>query len=247
MSGRGRARPPAVAARALAKRLEPPTPLVRRSARSTNRRGSRRSPSIPTPEIFGDLAAPQPGQRLYRLARSKAYLFIAVSSCAGPASRRRARPRRAKCAAEGNPAFPRRPRRLISPRRWPSARKRLTRQRLQSAMSRLPGNNGRVEWAIAWPEDTARASLHYYCNTIPTPDGGTHEQGLRSALTRGLCAPMASWSARSASAAIDLRGRRRWAAAAILMSLFMRDPQFQGQTKDRLVLERRRRGWSKTR
>ena len=74
---------------------------------------------------------------------------------------------------------------------------------------------------------------HSYCNTIPTPEGGTHEAGLRSALAARRSRPMASWSATGAP-------RRRpprtsTGAAAMLLSLFIRDPQFQGQTKERLA------------
>jgi topoisomerase-4 subunit B len=91
---------------------------------------------------------------------------------------------------------------------------------------------GGVEWAVAWPEDEEDAFSHSYCNTVPTAEGGTHEIGLRSALLRGL---------RSYA---ELVGNRRvaqataedvTAGAAIILSLFIREPQFQGQTKERLV------------
>ncbi len=95
----------------------------------------------------------------------------------------------------------------------------------------VPGDAGRVEWAIAWPEDE-EGFVHSYCNTIPTLQGGTHEQGLRTALTRGL------------KAYGELVGNRRAAqltsddvmdGAAALLSVFIREPQFQGQTKERLA------------
>ena len=90
---------------------------------------------------------------------------------------------------------------------------------------------GKVEWAIAWPEDL-EPHLSSYCNTVPTPDGGTHEQGLRGALTRSL------------KAYGELTGNRRaaqlapedvMAGAVVILSLFLREPQFQGQTKERLA------------
>src|SRR5207253_1017839 len=90
---------------------------------------------------------------------------------------------------------------------------------------------GSVEWAVVWPEDEEDGFCHSYCNTIPTPEGGTHEAGLRNALTRGI------------RAYGELIGNRRiaqatgddvTAGAAMLLSLFLRDPQFQGQTKLRL-------------
>ena len=85
---------------------------------------------------------------------------------------------------------------------------------------------------MVWPEDEEDGFCHSYCNTIPTPEGGTHEAGLRTALTRGI------------KAYGELIGHRRVvqatgddviAGAAMLLSLFMRDPQFQGQTKERLA------------
>ena len=52
---------------------------------------------------------------------------------------------------------------------------------------RTKGENGHgsVEWAVAWIADDDGFSRSY-CNTIPTPDGGTHETGLRTALSKGL-------------------------------------------------------------
>ena len=93
-------------------------------------------------------------------------------------------------------------------------------------------DGGRVEWAVAWPDDEEAGFSHSYCNTIPTPEGGTHETGLRNALLRGL------------KGYGELTGNRRAAqataedatgTAALLLSLFIRDPQFQGQTKERLA------------
>src|SRR5690606_1709655 len=46
-------------------------------------------------------------------------------------------------------------------------------------------DHSRVAWAIAWPEDD-EGFCNCHCKTIPTPEGGTHEAGLRAALTRGL-------------------------------------------------------------
>ena len=97
-----------------------------------------------------------------------------------------------------------------------------------------PGETGKVEWAIAWtPAGFGEADgfLQSYCNTVPTPEGGTHEAGLRAALTRGL------------KAYAELKGDKRGviltaddviAQAGALVSVFIRDPEFQGQTKERL-------------
>ena len=96
----------------------------------------------------------------------------------------------------------------------------------------LPGERtGRVEWAVAWLEE-GEGFLHSYCNTVPTAQGGTHETGFRNALLKGLRA----WG--------EQRGNRRAAQVtaedvlgrlAAKLSLFLREPQFQGQTKEKLT------------
>jgi topoisomerase IV subunit B len=95
-----------------------------------------------------------------------------------------------------------------------------------------PGANGSVEWAVAWTSDTD-GFLSSYCNTIPTAEGGTHESGLRSALLRGLKdhAERVNQGKRAASITSDdiLDG------TAAMLSVFIREPEFQGQTKDRLA------------
>jgi len=90
---------------------------------------------------------------------------------------------------------------------------------------------GRVEWAVAWPADE-EAYAGWYCNTVPTPLGGTHEAGLRAALVKGLKAHAERAGLKKAQllTAEDVLG-----GAAVLLSLFVREPQFQGQTKERLV------------
>jgi topoisomerase-4 subunit B len=90
---------------------------------------------------------------------------------------------------------------------------------------------GRAEWAVAWTEE-GDGFVDSYCNTVPTAQGGTHESGFRTALLKGLRA----WG--------DHRGNKR--AGNILaediaggmsakLSVFLRDPQFQGQTKEKLT------------
>ena len=97
------------------------------------------------------------------------------------------------------------------------------------------GPHGRVEWAVTWVGDgfgEADGFLRSYCNTIYTPDGGFHEAGLRAALSKGL------------RAYAELRNNKKAAlitqedvmnTGAALVSVFIRDPQFEGQTKGRLV------------
>ncbi|MFZ0692964.1 MAG: toprim domain-containing protein, partial [Alphaproteobacteria bacterium] len=94
----------------------------------------------------------------------------------------------------------------------------------------LPRNMGRVEWAAAWPED-GDGELTSYCNTVPTPQGGSHEAGLRTALTRALKAHGERVGNRRTKeiAAEDVTD-----GACIALSLYIRDPQFQGQTKEKL-------------
>ena len=95
----------------------------------------------------------------------------------------------------------------------------------------LNGEAGRVEWALAWPEDEG-GFVASHCNTVPTSQGGSHESGLRSALVRGLKAYGALVGNKRAAqlTADDVAG-----GACALLSVFLREPQFQGQTKERLV------------
>ncbi len=97
----------------------------------------------------------------------------------------------------------------------------------------LNGSGGKVEWALAWPDDdgVGEASLTSYCNTIPTPQGGTHENGLRTGLTRALrtYGEMAGNKKAASITADDVLG-----GAQAVLSCFIPEPQFQGQTKERL-------------
>jgi topoisomerase IV subunit B len=95
----------------------------------------------------------------------------------------------------------------------------------------LPEKRGRVEWAIGWPRDE-EPTMHSYCNTIVTPQGGTHETGLRAALNKGLkaFAEMSGNKKAAQMTAEDVLG-----GAHIIVSIFIHEPQFQGQTKEKLV------------
>ncbi|MBP5216157.1 MAG: DNA topoisomerase IV subunit B [Alphaproteobacteria bacterium] len=97
--------------------------------------------------------------------------------------------------------------------------------------SDLANNEGRVEWAITWPLDEQGFSFSY-CNTVITPEGGTHETGFRTALMRGLkeYGEMAGFKKISAVSVDDLLSD-----ACLMLSVFITDPQFQGQTKDKLT------------
>jgi topoisomerase-4 subunit B len=181
---------------------------------------------LPDHEIFGEGWAFKPA-RLHRMARSKAYLFRGVEI------------------------------------RWTSAKERIHDQTPEQAVFHFPngladflsertqgletvtpeafsgrierkGEGGTVEWAVTWtPRGFGEADgfMQSYCNTVPTPEGGTHEAGFRAALTRGL------------KAYAELTGEKRGgiitaedvvAQAGSLISVFVRNPEFQGQTKERL-------------
>ncbi|MEZ0259443.1 MAG: DNA topoisomerase IV subunit B [Alphaproteobacteria bacterium] len=96
----------------------------------------------------------------------------------------------------------------------------------------FPDEEGRCEFAIAWTEEEEQGFLSSYCNTVPTPEGGTHVQGLRSALSKGLksYADLVNNKKAGVLTPDDIFG-----SATVLLSIFIRDPQFQGQTKEKLT------------
>ncbi len=178
----------------------------------------------PDPQIFGSEASFKP-ERLYRMARSKAYLFAGVEI-------------RWSCAPE-----------LVTPDsgitdkaifRFPGGLKDFLAERLKderlvvddffAGRTAKAGGHGSVEWAVAW--FAGDGFVNSYCNTVPTPEGGTHEQGLRVALLRGL------------RAYADLVGNKRaglltaedvMTTAGAMLAVFIREPEFVGQTKDKLA------------
>jgi len=179
----------------------------------------------PDTNIFGTKSKFKPAT-LFRMARSKAYLFRGVEirwSCD---------PELIKgddqTPAEATLHFPG----GLSDYLLSSLEDRgtLTKQ-MFNGMTDLPDNQGKIEWAVAWPDD-GEGFAHSYCNTVPTPQGGTHESGMRSALLRGLRAYGELIGNRRATA---ITGDEAFGDAAVLLSLFIRNPQFQGQTKDKLV------------
>jgi len=190
-----------------------------------NRRGTTVS-FTPDPEIFGDRSFNP--KRLFKLARSKAYLFAGVEI-------------RWKCAAslasddvpaEATFKFPGGLADHLAEQ--VGSRECVTAQPFAGSQDfpAIDGvGQGRVEWAIAWPLYSDGATS-WYCNTVPTPDGGTHEQGLRTALTRGLRAFGELVGAKKAK---DITADDVMTGAEVMLSVFIRDPQFQSQTKDRLT------------
>jgi len=177
----------------------------------------------PDAEIFGE-AGFRPAL-LYRMARSKAYLFRGVEirwNCDPTIPLPDGVPREARLH------FPNGLGDFLSASLDGSAM--LTPRPFQGEVA-LP-DGGSVEWAVAWPDDEDEGFCHSYCNTIPTPEGGTHETGLRNALMRGIKAYGELVANRRIAQAT---GEDVTSGAAMLLSLFLRDPQFQGQTKERLA------------
>jgi topoisomerase-4 subunit B len=180
----------------------------------------------PDPTIFGADAAFRPA-RLYRMARSKAYLFRGVEI------RWRCAPERVSDQTPLEAVF-----------KFPGGLADFLAETLNGTQTVTPepfagrierkGEAGAVEWAVAWTPagfGDSDSFMRSYCNTVPTPEGGTHETGLRTILTRGL------------KAYAELTGEKRGvvitaddvlAQAGAMISVFVRNPEFQGQTKERL-------------
>ena len=179
----------------------------------------------PDPKIFGSKASFKPA-RLYRLARSKAYLFP------GAEIRWRCDPALlgAKETTPERETF-RFPGGLVDALDAVLDGRAAATEAPFAGKAPFNGKKGRVEWAIAWPED-AEPHAGFYCNAVPTPEGGTHEAGLRAALSKSLKAHGALVKDKRAAkfTAEDVIG-----GAAVMMSLFLPEPQFQGQTKEKLT------------
>ena len=198
----------------------PKGPLEKVGA-APNRRGTSIS-FVPDEEIFGALRFKP--SRLYKLARSKAYLFAGVEI-------------RWKCdpsiilddtPAEAVFQFPGG---LADHLAEQVAGRECATSSFFSGNQDFPEEQGRVEWAVAWPL-WSDGSYSWYCNTIPTPDGGTHETGLRAALTKGI---RAFGDLVGQKKAKDIQAEDIMSCCEIMLSVFIRDPQFQSQTKDRLT------------
>ncbi len=187
-----------------------------------NRRGTTTS-FTPDPEIFGEDARFKPA-RLYRLARSKAYLY------AGVEIRWRCDPDLISDETPAEAVF-QFPGGLADHLKEQIGERETATNAPFVGLHDFPNQQGKVEWAVAWPV-WGDGNASYYCNTIPTPDGGTHEQGLRMALTRGLRAFGELVGQKKAK---DIQAEDVLTGAEIMLSVFIKDPQFQSQTKDRLT------------
>ena len=198
-----------------------------------NRRGTQIR-FVPDSEIFGALQFNP--RLLYRLCRSKAFLFRGVTlrwSCDDAVAGRADAP--GSVPVEAVLHFPGG---LADSLRDELGETGRALAELWSGEADLPASangaaNGRLEWAIAWLE-SGEAQLASFCNTIPTPQGGTHEAGFRSALLRGLRA----WGEhRHNKRALAVTAEDLLGAVAAKLSVFIRDPHFQGQTKEKLTTQ----------
>ncbi len=184
---------------------------------------------IPDTQIFGDKQFSP--ARLYRLCRSKAYLFRGVRikwSC-DPALLKSD----SETPATAELHFPGGLRDSLEAELGQAPR---VLEAIWAGEAKLPDApdgtaQGKLEWACAWLE-TGEASLDTYCNTVPTPLGGTHESGFRAALLKGIRA----WAEqRGNKRGAQITGEDVTGALAAKFSLFIREPQFQGQTKEKLT------------
>ena len=179
----------------------------------------------PDEKIFGKGATFKP-QRLFRMARSKAYLFGGVEI-------------RWFCAkslitddtpVEATFHFPGGLKEYLEA--TIEGQTRVTKDIFAGRVER-EGGHGSVEWAVCWVADED-GFLNSYCNTIPTAEGGTHENGFRSALGKAL----RDFGERVANKrAVNITADDVLGTAAAMLSVFIREPEFQGQTKDKLATQ----------
>ncbi len=189
-----------------------------------NRRGTKVR-FRPDEQIFGKGAIFKPA-RLLKMARSKAYLFggVEIRWFCDPSLIKDDTP------AEATFHFPGGLKDYLTASI--DGQTRVTKDIFAGRIEKKEGH-GSVEWAMCWISDED-GFQHSYCNTVPTPEGGTHEQGLRNALTKGLRA-YGELTGNKKSAQItaeDIIG-----TSAGMLSVFIREPEFQGQTKDRLATQ----------
>ncbi|MEL6884930.1 MAG: DNA topoisomerase IV subunit B [Pseudomonadota bacterium] len=176
----------------------------------------------PDPEIFGSLKL-KPA-RLFKMARSKAYLFSGVEI-------------RWKTAIQDGDTP------LEATFHFPGGLSDYLNETLSGASTyadkpfagsvsfekfKAPG---KVEWAINWTP-SRDGFIQSYCNTVPTPEGGTHEAGFWAAILKGIKAYGELVSNKKAS---TITREDLVTGAGALVSCFIREPEFVGQTKDRLA------------
>ncbi|MEM1284173.1 MAG: DNA topoisomerase IV subunit B [Pseudomonadota bacterium] len=180
----------------------------------------------PDAEIFGKSARFKPA-RLLKMARSKAYLFAGVEI-------------RWTCAPEllegtkdvpqtATFAFPGGLKDYLSES---LGNERRVTDEIFAGRTPNAGKHGGVEWAVCW--HVGDSSVASYCNTVPTPDGGTHELGLRAALLKGLRAYADLTGVKKGS---QITAEDVMTSVGAMLSVFVREPEFVGQTKDKLATQ----------
>ena len=202
-----------------------PLGKLQKLGKVSNRRGTKVR-FKPDPQIFGPLAHWRPS-RLFRMARSKAYLFGGVEI-------------RWRCAPELIESGSNVPAEAVL--RFPGGLKDYLAREIEGKETvtdqpfigkvEREGGHGSLEWAVAWLAGDD-GFVHSYCNTIPTPDGGTHEAGFRSALLRAL--KDHAERVNKSRLAKDVSGDDLMGQSAAMISVFIREPEFQGQNKSRLM------------
>ena len=202
---------------------KPVTPMT--SDGSTHNRRGTCIKFSPDPDIFGTECQFKPSI-LYKMAKSKAYLFAGVEI-------------RWKCSPNLNLSTT-----VLIPENeticYPDGLadylKDATNGRnlmLSSAFTDKTELDGqKFEWALTWLGPGEDSFFHSYCNTVPTPSGGTHENGFRQAITKGM---RVYGELKGQKKVSELTAEDVLAGSAGMLSVFLKDPQFQGQTKDKLV------------
>jgi topoisomerase IV subunit B len=179
----------------------------------------------PDPDIFGHLTFKP--SRLMRMARSKAYLFSGVEI------RWKTAISDGETPAEATFHFPGG---LADYLKDQLEKTTTYADRPFAGKVSFPekyGVPGSAEWAINW-SPTRDGFLHSYCNTVPTPEGGTHEAGFWAAILKGIRAYGERVKNRKAE---QITREDMLSGGCALISVFIREPQFVGQTKDRLATE----------
>ena len=202
---------------------KPVTPMTSDGS-AHNRRGTCIKFS-PDPDIFGTECQFKPSI-LYKMAKSKAYLFAGVEI-------------RWKCSPNLNlrttVLIPENET-ICYPDGLADYLKDATNGRnlmLSSAFTDKTELDGqKFEWALTWLGPGEDSFFHSYCNTVPTPSGGTHENGFRQAITKGM---RVYGELKGQKKVSELTAEDVLAGSAGMLSVFLKDPQFQGQTKDKLV------------
>ena len=202
---------------------KPVTPMT--SDGSTHNRRGTCIKFSPDPDIFGTECQFKPSI-LYKMAKSKAYLFAGVEI-------------RWKCSPNLNlrttVLIPENET-ICYPDGLADYLKDATNGRnlmLSSAFTDKTELDGqKFEWALTWLGPGEDSFFHSYCNTVPTPSGGTHENGFRQAITKGM---RVYGELKGQKKVSELTAEDVLAGSAGMLSVFLKDPQFQGQTKDKLV------------